>query len=295
VRRQTHSDWQLVIVDDASEDGTAEWLAGLTDPRISYCRLERHSERSIARNVGLDHARGNYVLFLDDDDLLLPHAIGYLVELLQTDPKAVAAVGGHEYFSERGTYRGARTWRNRFVRSPWLDALGGWCGLQGQTMYRIGILRSLGGFKSVSLEDQELWLHVGRNPVVFGRRRVVRLRCHEGQGSHRQGDLMSWQLGTKEKFVASLPVEQQTSAKRSIAYWAHGSRAQSAYISGDLNGFRRHLFGAARANPRLFVSPLMRPGILRKLTKGMLPSVMLRSLRVVRARTGHGMLIHGKP
>src|SRR5437016_5583373 len=65
VRRQTYPNWELVVVDDASEDGTWEWLQMLVDPRIHALRQPQHRERSAARNRGLAEARGEYVLFLD--------------------------------------------------------------------------------------------------------------------------------------------------------------------------------------------------------------------------------------
>src|SRR5947208_15659485 len=69
-RRQTYANWELIVVDDASEDGTWVWLCSLNDLRIRTFRLEHRSERSIARNQGLSKARGEFALFLDDDDLL---------------------------------------------------------------------------------------------------------------------------------------------------------------------------------------------------------------------------------
>jgi hypothetical protein len=217
--------------------------------------------------------------------------------MIQGEPSAIAAVGGAEVFSEHGKYQGARSFRRRFIRSPWIDALGGWCALVGQTLFQTESLRSLGGFRRdmIPSEDQELWLCVGRSPVVFGRERVLQVRSHDGQGSKLEGDLSKLQLDMRTNFAESLPVEQQALARTAIAYWIQARAAQSAYMAGDLKSFRKNIYRAARANPKLFLSPLMRPGLMRKLAKGTLPSSMLRNLRVVRARAGHGVLIHGKP
>ena len=61
---QTFDGWELVIVDDASEDGTWQWLETLTDPRVTKIRMESHSEQSKTRNTGLRAARGEYVIML---------------------------------------------------------------------------------------------------------------------------------------------------------------------------------------------------------------------------------------
>jgi glycosyltransferase involved in cell wall biosynthesis len=68
---QIYENWELIIVDDGSEDDTADVVSELQDYRIRYYYQE-HKERSTARNHGIDQARGRYVCFVDDDDLLKP-------------------------------------------------------------------------------------------------------------------------------------------------------------------------------------------------------------------------------
>lgn len=65
---------EIVIVDDASADGTPDF-ARKTFPAANVVVLERNSGPSVARNAGLAHARTQFVLCLDDDDILLPDAI----------------------------------------------------------------------------------------------------------------------------------------------------------------------------------------------------------------------------
>lgn len=76
VRDQTFSDWELLLVNDGSTDRSpricARW-ANL-DPRIRMLSCENHGW-SYARNLGIDHATGKYVMFLDGDDFLEPDAL----------------------------------------------------------------------------------------------------------------------------------------------------------------------------------------------------------------------------
>ena len=65
---------EIVIVDDASTDGTPDF-ARKTFPEAQVVALEKNSGPSVARNAGLAHARTQFVLCLDDDDILLPDAI----------------------------------------------------------------------------------------------------------------------------------------------------------------------------------------------------------------------------
>jgi len=78
VLAQTGVRWELLVVDDASTDGTWAYLEALRGPSVRGLRLEIHGERSAARNLGLAEARAPYVMFLDDDDLLRKGALQVL-------------------------------------------------------------------------------------------------------------------------------------------------------------------------------------------------------------------------
>jgi len=81
VLAQTLGDWELIVVDDGSTDATPQILAQYRDPRIATIRKENGGESS-ARNAGLDRAMGEYVAFLDADDLYLPNALADLSRFL---------------------------------------------------------------------------------------------------------------------------------------------------------------------------------------------------------------------
>ena len=83
---------EVVVVDDASTDDTASTVIAYDDDRVRLLRLDRNGGQSAARNHGLDAARGEYVKFLDSDDLLLP---GHLAaELRAMDEGTDIAVSG---------------------------------------------------------------------------------------------------------------------------------------------------------------------------------------------------------
>jgi glycosyltransferase involved in cell wall biosynthesis len=84
IRAQRFEDWELLVVDDGSEDGTAALIEGF-DPRM---RVVRQANQGItgARNRGLREARGEYLAFLDSDDEWLPHHLELTVAYLRAHP-----------------------------------------------------------------------------------------------------------------------------------------------------------------------------------------------------------------
>lgn len=72
VRAQTFSDWELIVVDDGSTDGTGAFLAALDEPRLRVLRREHSGNPARVRNAGLAMARGTHVALLDDDDRWAP-------------------------------------------------------------------------------------------------------------------------------------------------------------------------------------------------------------------------------
>ena len=94
VLAQTYTDFEMLIVDDASTDGTPSVVDGFADRRIRSIRHERNGGQSMALNTGIAAARGEYVAFLDDDDAWLPHKLAAQVAVLDAAPPEVGLVYG---------------------------------------------------------------------------------------------------------------------------------------------------------------------------------------------------------
>ena len=97
VLSQTFKDWELILVDDGSMDGSNEICHeyALKDKRIRV--IEKANEGlSSARNAALDIAAGEYIFFLDADDELYPHSIQHLYDIAQS--YSVAIVAGREVY-----------------------------------------------------------------------------------------------------------------------------------------------------------------------------------------------------
>ncbi|MBI3134179.1 MAG: glycosyltransferase family 2 protein [Bacteroidetes bacterium] len=81
VIEQTYENWELVLVDDGSTDNTAELVKSWTDSRIRYF-YKTNGERGAARNFGAQQATGEYLFFLDSDDLIKPGYLACASELI---------------------------------------------------------------------------------------------------------------------------------------------------------------------------------------------------------------------
>lgn len=100
IRAQTLSDWELIVVDDGSTDGTRELVASYKDPRFRYFRNKAPLGAAQARNHGLAQARAGFVAFQDAGDDWLPEKLALQVARLSAAPPDVAMV----YTSETLVY-----------------------------------------------------------------------------------------------------------------------------------------------------------------------------------------------
>ena len=85
VLAQTYSDWEHILVDDCSTDGSVKLIQSYADrdDRIRYFRLSENGGAGIARNMAIKAARGNYIAFLDSDDQWYPEKLIKQVTFMQ--------------------------------------------------------------------------------------------------------------------------------------------------------------------------------------------------------------------
>src|SRR3954468_22320288 len=85
VLAQDMRDFELLIVDDCSTDGTSDWLKQQSDPRIRVIAAPRNGGPSAARNLGLEAARAPVASFLDSDDVYRPNRLSRALAVFEAE------------------------------------------------------------------------------------------------------------------------------------------------------------------------------------------------------------------
>ena len=79
---QTYTNWELIIVDDCSSDNTDEVVSSFKDERIKYFHNQKNSGAALTRNKALREAQGEWIAFLDSDDVWTPEKLEHQIEFM---------------------------------------------------------------------------------------------------------------------------------------------------------------------------------------------------------------------
>jgi len=189
VLAQSYSYLEIIVVDDGSTDDTAQIAAKYPGVR---CIRQENQGLSTARNTGLRESRGEILVFLDADDLLLPHALETGLNYLLAHPECAFVYGHYHYVNEDGSIR------NEFFQEPveqnyYLVFLkGNHIGMHATVMYRRTALEAVGGFDPSlpACEDYDLYLRLARKyPIGRHDKLVAEYRQH-GTNMSRNTALM---------------------------------------------------------------------------------------------------------
>jgi glycosyltransferase involved in cell wall biosynthesis len=192
---QTFADFELIVLEDGSTDGTPELLTRVDDPRL---RIIETGGVGIARalNTGLEAARGAYIARHDADDESLPTRLADQVAVLESrvDIDVVATVA--EYIDASGQavdnawVQRVRRQQDAAVTPDAIDELMALtcCITHGSILARADVLRSVGGYRPEMepAEDYDLWLRLlPRHRFIKLERPLYRYRIHGDQSGAR--------------------------------------------------------------------------------------------------------------
>lgn len=100
INSQTYRPLEVIVVDDCSSDDTCAYVESLNSENITLVRLNENCGASHARNIGIQHARGKYIAFLDADDSWRPNKLSLQIPLLEKDPEVVLIGCNFQYVTE---------------------------------------------------------------------------------------------------------------------------------------------------------------------------------------------------
>jgi len=103
VQRQTNENWELIVIDDASSDASLDEVLKFAkqDKRIQVCSMTYNQGVGACRNIGIKHATGKYLAFLDADDLWSKHKLQKQVSFMQEHDYGLSHTG-FAYINEKG-------------------------------------------------------------------------------------------------------------------------------------------------------------------------------------------------
>lgn len=103
IQNQTYKNWELVLVDDCSKDGSADMIKEfqVNDDRIRYIKLEKNSGASVSRNTGIKNAKGRFIAFVDSDDIWQPEKLKIQIEYM-LENKLGFTFTSYRYMKEDG-------------------------------------------------------------------------------------------------------------------------------------------------------------------------------------------------
>lgn len=213
---QTFKKFELIIINDGSTDNTDAIITGYTDPRIVYIINDHNFGLPISRNIGLQGARGEYIGWIDSDDLSLPKRIEKQIQLLDSNPTIglcgtwVETIGEipnriWKYPSSSDLIKSSLLFHNLFATSS--------------VMMRKQCIRQLGqGFDLTFpiAADYELWERISRQWEVTNIEEVLTYyRIHESQISLTAKDRQNyaaWLVQERQlKRVGIIPTAEEKS------------------------------------------------------------------------------------
>jgi cellulose synthase/poly-beta-1,6-N-acetylglucosamine synthase-like glycosyltransferase len=161
VLNQTFKDFELIVINDGSQDATLEIVERIQDPRLKAFSYT-NAGQATSRNRGISHACGEYISFIDADDLWTPDKLEAQLRALQDNPQAAVAYSWTKCIDELGNFsrRGSHISVNGDVHAKLL--LIDFIENGSNPLIRAQAIAEVGGFDEsmTPSEDRDLWLRL---------------------------------------------------------------------------------------------------------------------------------------
>ena len=279
VLAQSFRNFECLVVDDGSSDGTLQWLKS-RETANPHLRVVSQGRKGLveALNLGLANARGNYIARFDADDVMhrlrlakqfaaleQDADLGLVASRVRAFPRERLKRGMSEYLRWQDTCLTPRDInRAMFTEAPFVHP---------SVMFRSSTVKGLGGYRTGDFpEDYELWLRLHRAGVKMRKLDEPLLCWRQGPGSLSRLDLRYRREAFDRIRAQYLAKDERTVRNRaSLAYWGAGRRTRQRIRHLQQHGFQpkvwididpkkigQQLHGVPVVSPRWLTEPAQR-------------------------------------
>ena len=254
VLNQTFQDFEIIIVDDGSIDETHDVVFSYNHTRITYIH-QKNEGSSSARNTGIIASNGNYLAFLDADDLLLPNKIENQIVAFDNNPSLILVLSGWDFVDENGSIISRiRPWE----KNPNLDLESWLIGIPfviHGALFRRDCFETNGMFDATltDSEDWDLFIRIAssRNLMAWTKQILCSYRIHSSNMT-RDPDRLSQKIRVLDNFFNSTFSNQVDDEIKVKAYSnAYLQITNIAYLANDFERAKKFFFEAIKCNPNL--------------------------------------------
>lgn len=215
---QTENNLEIIVVDDASNDGTSELLQQLArnDPRIKILRNSKSLGGGGARNVGIAASTGEWVAFIDDDDEWVPTKVECQLQMLRANTVAVACSCNFEQQFPSGATKTVKLPKNVTLNELLQGSVMGGASM---CLCSRDVLRQIGGFDTSfkSAQDWDLWTRLRQKGcIVVCGEVLVRYQAHDGP--RISNDMQSQYQGARRFYFKHRSKMDKTIRRFRVAY-----------------------------------------------------------------------------
>ena len=273
VLQQTFPDFELIVINDGSTDQTLELLSTVKDPRLKIFSYS-NGGMSTALNRGITHAEGEFIAFLDHDDLWTADKLELQLAALQEHPEAGVAYSWNYFMDEKGESFYAIT-PIFFEGNVYAQLLVHNFIINGSNcIVRKQVVESVGEFDPAvgGSADWDYWLRLAaHSSFVVVRQYQVFYRVSSGSMSANIEHMEQSTLAVIEKAFQSAPLEMQSLKKQSLA-------SAYTYLAYKYSIVVADSDGAKKAAEKLWMAIRLYPPILRDKGQNLLIKLLLMRL-----------------
>lgn len=235
VLSQTYHNWELIIIDDQSTDNTWDIIQEY-QKKVNQVRCFQNPDKgaNYARNLGIARARGNYIAFLDDDDISQPHRFESQIKtMLKSNTRFIVS-----WFDVRDRATG------KIKRIDKTVLKGAGAGFPSRWMIEKSLLDEVGGFnpRMIAMQDCELSYRLATKYTFAHHDDVVTTMYNTPDSTSSTGE-----RAVKGKIQLLDEVEDLMHPNE--AAWWHFSIAMDFYTMGDFNKSQKHFKLSAEFYP----------------------------------------------